>query len=79
MWYIVEYARGGYERNIVTDSLEHPRKFKTKKQAERFLKDLFEADDSYLYKIWNTNGCADGDCNICLNKECPNYEDYVTN
>lgn len=76
-YYIVEYERGGLERDIVTDSLEHPKRFKTKRQAEAYIKDLFEQDATFLYKVWSDKACADGDCSICLNKDCPNYEEYV--
>lgn len=75
MWYIVEYAKGGYERQVVTHFNEVPMYFKTKREAEKKIKELFERDATYLYKVWNTNNCAEGDCYVCLNRDCPMRSD----
>ena len=71
MWFIVEYEKNIPGCKRVTNRKGDTIKFKTKKAAEERVRSMSYPGMSFIYKVYNTEKCADGECGICLMRDCP--------
>lgn len=76
MYYIVEYEKGTEQRCRVRDAAGCIRKYQIKKDALLLANEMQKQTDKYLYKVWSTTQCPDGDCLICMDLRCPVKSDY---
>ena len=75
MYYIVEYEKGTEQRCRVRDGNGSIRKFRFKRDAFSLAEEMQKATDCYIYKVWSTTQCPEGDCLICMDVRCPVKDD----
>lgn len=71
MYYIVEYEKGSSERRVVTDSTGAERTFRFKRDAIAASDELQLQTGHYIYRVWSSTQCPEGDCLICRDRRCP--------
>lgn len=71
MYFIVEYEKGLPGCKRVTNRAGDVIKFKTKKAAEERVRTMSYAGMSFIYKVYSTTRCAEGECSICYVHDCP--------
>lgn len=71
MYYIVEYEKGTAQRQVVTDGTGGERHFRFKRDAQAVSDELQLQTGQYIYKVWSSTQCPEGDCYICRDRRCP--------
>ena len=77
MYYIGEYEKGSVNRDRVRDSAGNTRTFRFKRDAIAAAEDLTKENTGYIYKVWSSTQCPEGDCYLCMDVRCPVKDDDV--
>ena len=70
-WFIVQYEKGIPGCKRVENIRGNTILFKTKRDAMKRVESMTYSGMSFIYKVYKTGACCEGECSICLKLDCP--------